>query len=192
MFRRNYVPDIPEGSNYNFRISNGERGFFFQDRNLARLDSMLQVTGEAVVLLRRKWTGKRCKCIGLRREHARTRCDRCFGTGFDGGYNRFINTRAISERFVNTQGLILIRIHPFSDDLKIEDGQGLTQPSEPAAAQAAAVQRAIRNNQGGHRRLIADLPRKTGWNRGFLPGMPRMFAQFQTTIDPRREFNDRV
>jgi len=108
----------------------GGRGLFFQDRNLARLDAMLQVTGEPVILLRRKWTGKRCKCIGLRREHARTRCDRCFGTGFDGGYDRFLNTRAISESFTNTKGFILVRIHPFTDDLKIEDSQGLTQPSE--------------------------------------------------------------
>jgi hypothetical protein len=112
---------------------NGGRGLFFQDRNLARLDAMLQVTGEGVVLLRRKWTGKRCKCIGLRREHARTRCDRCFGTGFDGGYDRFINARGISERFTNAQGFILIRIHPFSDDVKIEGSQGLIQPSELTA-----------------------------------------------------------
>ncbi|GAG20641.1 unnamed protein product, partial [marine sediment metagenome] len=43
---------------------NGGRGLFFQDRNLARLDAMLQVTGEPLVLLRRKWTGRRCRCQG--------------------------------------------------------------------------------------------------------------------------------
>ena len=111
----------------------GGRGLFFQDRNLARLDAMLQVTGEPVILLRRKWTGRRCKCIGLRREHARTRCDSCFGTGFDGGYDRYINARAISESFVNTRGFILIRYHPYLDDLKIDGGQGLTQVSEPVS-----------------------------------------------------------
>ncbi|KKL72077.1 hypothetical protein LCGC14_2088520 [marine sediment metagenome] len=56
----------------------GGRGLFLMDRNLARLDSMLQVTGEPVVLLRRKWTGKRCRCMGLRRENPRTRCSYCF------------------------------------------------------------------------------------------------------------------
>jgi hypothetical protein len=111
----------------------GGRGLYFQDRNLARLDAMLQTTGEPVILLRRKWTGRRCKCISLRREHARTRCDRCFGTSFDGGYDRYLNPRAVSELWTNTQGFIMVRIHPFSDDLKIEDSQGLVQPSELTA-----------------------------------------------------------
>lgn len=112
---------------------NGQRGFNFQDRNLARLDAMLQVTGEPVVLLRRKWSGRRCKCMGMRREHQRTRCDRCFGTGFEGGYERFNNTRAISERFTNTCGFILIRVHPHTDDLDLKLDQGLVQDTAPAA-----------------------------------------------------------
>jgi len=111
----------------------GGRGFFFQDRNLARLDAQLQVTGENILLFRRKWSGKRCKCIGLRREHQRTRCGTCFGTGFSGGYDRFVNTRAISESFVNTQGYIKARIYPYVDDLKLESGQGLTSPVELSA-----------------------------------------------------------
>jgi len=111
----------------------GGRGFFFQDRNLARLDAMLQVTGEQVVLLRRKWSGQRCRCIGLRREHPRTRCAFCYGTGFTGGYDRYTNTRPISERFVNTQGMIMARIHPYSDDLESVADQGLRQPSELTA-----------------------------------------------------------
>jgi len=112
---------------------NGGRGLFFQERNLARLDAMLQVTGETVILLRRKWTGKRCKCIGLRREHARTRCGRCYGTSFAGGYDRYLNPRAVSESFVNTRGFIMARVYPYIDDLKIDSGQGLTQTSEPTS-----------------------------------------------------------
>jgi len=111
----------------------GGRGLFFQDRNLARLDAMLQTTGEPVILLRRKWTGRRCKCVNLRREHPRTRCDRCFATGFDGGYDRYINSRAVSESWVNTQGFIMVRYHPYVDDLKIEGSQGLTQVSQPTS-----------------------------------------------------------
>jgi hypothetical protein len=111
----------------------GYRGLDFQDRNLARLDVLLQVTGEPIILLRRKWTGKRCKCISLRREHQRTRCGSCFGTGFDGGYDRYVNPRAVSEEWTNTQGYIMIRYYPYIDDLKIEDSQGLTQTSDPSS-----------------------------------------------------------
>jgi hypothetical protein len=109
---------------------NGSRGFFLNDRNLARLDTLLQVSGEPVVLLRRLWAGKKCVCFGLRREHQRTRCDKCYGVGFEGGYTRFINSRAISERSSNTDGNILIRVEPYTNDLKIEQYQGLTQPDE--------------------------------------------------------------
>ena len=106
---------------------NGGRGFDFQARNLARLDAMLQVTGEKVILLRRIWSGRRCKCTGLRREHQRTRCGRCYGTGFDGGYNRYVNPRAVSEFETNTRGYIMARIHPYVDDLEIQSDQSLTQ-----------------------------------------------------------------
>jgi len=108
----------------------GGRGFFFQDRNLARLDAMLQVTGEPIVLLRRKWTGKRCRCQGIRREHPRTRCAHCFNVGFDGGYEQYVNPRPISESFENAGGMILARIPPFTDDLELMDSQSLRQPVE--------------------------------------------------------------
>lgn len=114
---------------------NGLRGLDFQERNLARLDTLLQVTGEPVILLRRKQTGRRCRCgsSDLRREHPRTRCAFCYGTGFSGGYDRFFNTRAISELFRNIDGRIMIRVYPFADDLKLDSGQGLNQSSEPTA-----------------------------------------------------------
>ena len=112
---------------------NGQRGFNFIDRNLSQLDSMLQVTGEAVVFLRRKQTGRRCKCVTLRRENPRFRCDKCFNTPFEGGFDRFFNKRAISERFVNTEGKILIRVSPFTDDVKLTQGQGLVQITEISA-----------------------------------------------------------
>lgn len=106
------------------------RGLFFQDRNLARLDAMLQVTGETVILLKRKWTGKRCRCQGLRREHPRTRCPYCFNVGFDGGYDRYVNPRPISEYSQNTQGFILARIPPYTDDLELMAAQGARQSVE--------------------------------------------------------------
>lgn len=112
---------------------NGFRGLNFQERDLARLDTMIQLTGEPAILLRRKWTGRRCKCFSLRREHQRTRCDRCYGTGFEGGYDRFLNPRAVSESFTNTRGFIMIRIYPHSDDLELKLDQGLTQNTSPTA-----------------------------------------------------------
>jgi len=112
---------------------NGNRGFNLQERNLSRLDTMLQVTGEDVILLKRIWTGKRCSCFGLRREHQKTRCTKCFGTGFDGGYERYINPRAVSESSINTQGFIKARIYPHKDDMQIKPDQGLTQDTNPTA-----------------------------------------------------------
>jgi hypothetical protein len=114
---------------------NGGRGLVFQERISARLDTMLQVTGEPVILLRRKWEGKKCRCgsSDLRREHPNTRCAYCYGVGFNGGYNRFINTRPIAEDSSNPQGMINIRVHPWTDDLELVQDQGLVQPVELTA-----------------------------------------------------------
>lgn len=109
---------------------NGQRGFNLQDRILSQLDSVLQVTGEPVIILRRKWTGKRCRCISLNREHQRNRCQYCFGTSFEGGYDRLFNPRAISEKYRNDNGLYMLRVSPYTDDLEIVQDQGLRQSDE--------------------------------------------------------------
>lgn len=109
---------------------NGERGIGLQDQQLSRLDMLLQNTGEPVVLLKRKQTGKRCRCIDLRREHQQQRCQFCFGTGFDGGYDRYYNNRPISEYDVNNLGRILIRVDPYDDDVKLEQANGISQVVE--------------------------------------------------------------
>lgn len=109
---------------------NGSRGFNFQDRILSQLDSMLQTTGSPIILLKRKWTGRRCNCISLRREHQRSRCGLCYGTGFLYGFDRYFNRRPISESYTNTQGMIMARFYPYSDDVEIVQDQGLRQPDE--------------------------------------------------------------
>lgn len=106
---------------------NGYRGFNLNERNLARLEVQLQVSGEPMLLLKRKWTGKRCRCFGLRREHQRSRCPYCYDTAFDGGFDIYRNPRPVSERFVNTEGYISVRIEPWTDDLIIKMDQGLVQ-----------------------------------------------------------------
>ena len=83
-----------------------------------------------MVILRRKWTGRRCRNISLRREHQRNRCPYCYGSGFENGYDRLFNKRAISESFINTNGMFMFRVSPWQDDLEIAQDQGLRQPDE--------------------------------------------------------------
>ncbi len=94
------------------------------DHMLQREELLLETTGEPFVLLRRKWTGVRCVCHRLHREHPDKRCPICFGTGFQGGYDQFINNR-------RPDGRILARVSPANDDLKIEDKGGLTPDYAP-------------------------------------------------------------
>jgi hypothetical protein len=109
---------------------NGQRGVGLQDQELSRLSMMLQTTGEPVILLKRKQTGKRCRCVSLEREHATARCEFCYGTSFEGGYDRYVNSRAISEVYTNTAGMILVRVAPLADDFKLNQNNGLMQAVE--------------------------------------------------------------
>jgi hypothetical protein len=92
---------------------------------LQREELLLETTGEPFVLLRRLWTGIRCTCHMLRREHADQRCPICYGTGFVNGYEQFFNPRRTDSR-------ILIRVDPAVDDLSIQDKGGLTPEYQPS------------------------------------------------------------
>jgi len=91
---------------------------------LQREELLLETTGEPFVLLRRMWTGVRCVCHMLRRQHQDGRCPVCYGTGFSNGYEQFMNPRRSDSR-------ILIRVDPATEDLKIEDKGGLTPEYMP-------------------------------------------------------------
>ena len=91
---------------------------------LQREEMLLESTGEPFVLLRRMWTGMRCSCFMLRREHADARCPMCYGSGFVQGYIQFFNPRRSDRR-------ILIRIDPATDDLNIVDRGGFEPMYEP-------------------------------------------------------------
>lgn len=93
---------------------------------LQREELLLESTGEPFVLMRRLWTGIRCSCHMLRREHADQRCPICFGTGFVNGYHQFMNPRRSDSR-------ILVRVDPASEDLRIEDKGGLTPDYKPGS-----------------------------------------------------------
>ena len=73
-------------------------GVNLSDRSAQRLEMKLEVDGEPVVLLRRKWTGITCRCVRLNQEHHEGRCPYCFQTGFVGGYDQFYSTRDSSGR----------------------------------------------------------------------------------------------
>ncbi len=87
---------------------NGGRGLAFQDQNLSRLDSQLQISGEPLILLRRKWTGRKCRCADLRRDHPHSRCAYCFVPGTlvrtETGY-RPIEDIAIGDKVLSSSGL---------------------------------------------------------------------------------------
>lgn len=97
-----------------------------RDHMLQREEVLLETTGEPFVLMRRLWTGIRCSCHMLRREHADQRCPNCYGTGFVNGYEQFFNPRRTDSR-------ILVRVDPATEDLLIEDKGGLTPKYEPGS-----------------------------------------------------------
>lgn len=94
-------------------------------QTLQREELLLETTGEPFVLMRRLWTGVRCTCFMLRREHPDERCPVCFGVGFVGGYTQFINPR-------RPDGRILVRVNPAADNLTIGDKDGLTPDYKPS------------------------------------------------------------
>lgn len=97
------------------------------EQNIQRQEFLLGLTGEPFVLLRRKWTGRTCPRISLRHEHPHARCGVCFGTTFFGGYDRYINTRALRPGEPNPNGFIQMRVSPYVDDLGLNQDRGLTQ-----------------------------------------------------------------
>jgi hypothetical protein len=101
------------------------RGNNILTQTLQREEMLLETDGEPFVLMRRLWTGIRCSCFMLRREHADARCPVCFGVGFVGGFEQFINPR-------RPDGRILIRVDPAAEDLKIGDKDGLTPDYKPS------------------------------------------------------------
>lgn len=102
-------------------------GINITEINLQREELLLGLTGEPFILLERKWTGKTCAGISHRHEHPHARCPMCFGTGFEGGYDRYTHTRQIRPGEANPNGLISLRVEPYDNDLDLNPERGLTQ-----------------------------------------------------------------
>jgi hypothetical protein len=96
------------------------RGLDTAQQHYQRLEMLLSQTGQAVILLRRKWTGRRCSCVESRRESPMQRCDMCYGTSFFGGYDQFFNPRRVDKR-------ILVRLGPFDENIHLDRQGGLMQ-----------------------------------------------------------------
>ena len=122
-YHRNTIGEYLDGggaSPYSRQIHGGteadRQGLYWYNRHIQRLETMIQATGEPVILLRRKWTGEVCPCYDGRRGQARNRCPICYGTGFVNGYVRHVNPR-------EAEGRIYCRVSPTEEDLDLqEDG----------------------------------------------------------------------
>jgi len=90
-------------------------------------EDLLGKVGNYFVLLRRKWTGKRCAVLSSRTEHPGARCLSCFGTTFQGGYDRYVNSRDVIYGQTNPNGFIMAHLDPYDDDLELSQYEGLKQ-----------------------------------------------------------------
>jgi len=99
-----------QGGEYGLWDGKKKRGLNLEESNYQRQQMLLDVTGEPVVLLRRRWTGIRCKCFRSNYEAADGRCPICLTTGFVGGYEQYFNTRRSDRR-------LMIRFDATNDDV---------------------------------------------------------------------------
>lgn len=92
------------------------RGTSINEESHRRLEMLLSITGEPVVLVKRMYKGVTCSCFNPSNEQPQLRCTRCFGTGFVVGYEQYFNPRRSDRR-------ILARFDVADDDIRMdEDG----------------------------------------------------------------------
>lgn len=134
-------PKTPHGSGtYHGNSMLGQAGGIdVYEGNLQRQEMLLGITGEPFVLLRRKWTGKVCPRISHRTEHPEARCSLCYGTSFEGGYQRYINTRLLRPAEENPNGFINLRIGPYQDELDLVDSRGFSTEKTDLSGWTTAV-----------------------------------------------------
>ena len=87
------------------------RGFSFQEQSNQRLEELLTVTGEHVVLVRKQRQGIICSCVRASTEYADDRCPRCLGSGLVSGWEQYYNPRRADSK-------IMIRIGPNDDKVR--------------------------------------------------------------------------
>jgi hypothetical protein len=103
----------------------GMRGMNLFDRMLNREEVLLDQTGEPVILLKRNWSGETCSCSDSRRVHPKIRdCSSCYGTGYVGGYEQYINKRRSDK-------LCMISFGDTQEDLTLDSHKSLQQEYDP-------------------------------------------------------------
>jgi len=90
------------------------RGIPLQERAMQRQEYLLSITGEPVVLLRRKRTGVICKCVLPTSEYPDDRCPYCYGGKFVMGYDQYFNPR-------RSDGRIMVRFSNTDEDVKMNE-----------------------------------------------------------------------
>jgi len=101
------------------------RGIPLNDQAARREEVLLNTTGEPCVLIRRQRTGIRCSCFMQNIEYPEARCPLCYGSGYSLGFEQFFNPR-------RSDGKILVRFDPTTDDLKADD-DGMESEFSPTA-----------------------------------------------------------
>jgi len=105
---------------------NGFRGMNLFDRMLNREEVLLDQVGEPVILLKRIWDGQTCSCSTLRREHPSVKkCKECFGTGYENGFDRYVNLRREDER-------VMLSFADTLEDLALQAHKSLEVIYEPS------------------------------------------------------------
>lgn len=99
------------------------RGLGINEINNQRQEVLLSTDGEAVVLVRRMFTGARSKFVNSSREHPAHRATDAFGAHLVTGYEQFYNPR-------RSDGRILVRFDPAVEDLIPQDS-GLESDYKP-------------------------------------------------------------
>jgi hypothetical protein len=97
-------------------VNNQIRNMSFSDQADRLQEFLLEElgTGSECVLLRRLWKGITCSCYEPNRESPDPRCHQCLGVGYIGGYEQYFYPR-------RSDGRILVRFGPDTEDLKLED-----------------------------------------------------------------------
>lgn len=100
-----------DGSNGS--VNHQIRNISFEAQALRREEFLLTEIGTAdnCCLLSRIWNGITCNCYEINQEQPDSRCDICYGTGFVGGYQQYLNTRQSDRK-------IPVRFGPVNEDLK--------------------------------------------------------------------------
>jgi len=102
-------------------------GININEINLQREELLLGLTGEPFMLLRRKWEGRVSGSMTHRHEHPGSRYPGDYGTQFDEGFDQYRHLRQLRPGVANPNGLIMLRVEPYENDLALMPELGLHQ-----------------------------------------------------------------